>query len=70
MHCVGSSVICVVGFYTFIWKDKWDLEQVTREELHVWLIQHVPHILDVGIKVKNMVCYRLDKNTFKIMSPG
>lgn len=45
MHCIGSSVICVVGFYTFIWRDKRDLEQVMREELHVWLTQHVQHIL-------------------------
>lgn len=64
MHCTGSSVICVVAFYTFVWRNKWDLEQVTREDLHVWLAQHVPHILDVGRKVKNMVCCRLDKNAF------
>lgn len=45
MHCFGSSVICLVGFCTFIWRDKWDLKQVMREELHVWLTQHVLHIL-------------------------
>jgi len=66
MHCVESSV---VGFYTFIWGDKWDLEHATREELHVWLTQHVPHILNVGRKVKSMVCCRLDRNNFEIISP-
>lgn len=57
-------MICVAGFYTFICRDKWDLEQVTREELLVWLTQRVPHILDVERKVKNTVCCRLGKNTF------
>lgn len=44
----------IVFFFTFVWRDKWDLEQVTREKLHMWPIQHVPDILEVGIKVKNI----------------
>lgn len=45
MYCIGSSVICVVGFYTFIWRHKWDLKKVMWVELHVWLTQPVLHIL-------------------------
>lgn len=58
------SDFCVLYFSTLIWRDEWDLEQLTREELYLRLIQQVQHILGVGIKVKNMVCCRPDKNGF------